>query len=326
MPREAVVHRDENLDVDAAGITRKPGEFARHPKTGAPYVASVDKLTDAKLKKAELVELCARHGIEFDPKATVPQLKTLLGDLAKRGSKVQYGRPSSLGKQIENTTNLQKWSERAVALGIYLSQEHQVDHDDLLTELAGELFVAQAAADLDDAAAKDILDSIAVKAKNRAQAGIAAERGTHEHGVTEDIDEGVDPIERIQRGEELGIPAHVGHALAEAWRKMLVEFDLEILAVEATCVDDVWRQAGTLDRIARLRRDLRFVLPTGEIVIIPAGTVLILEIKTGKLRLDDAGFLSHWQSYAVQLASYAQSVPYDPDTDTRWTWEEVLAS
>jgi hypothetical protein len=324
MPRSAQIYRDDNLDVQAAAATRRPGEFARNHQ-GAPWVADPVETAKYAGNKAQLIELCAKRGIEVPAKVTVAQLHELLGPRAKN---VLYGRPSALGKQIENTTMLQKWSERAVALGLWLDWRETLQDNGELTD-DPPLLADLAATDpqsLDDDEARDVLDAIAVKAKNRARAGIAAERGTHEHGVTEDIDEGVDPIERIQRGEELGIPAHVGHALAEAWRKMLVEFDLEILAVEATCVDDVWRQAGTLDRIARLRRDLRFVLPTGEIVIIPAGTVLILDIKTGKLRLDDAGFLSHWQSYAVQLASYAQSVPYDPDTDTRWTWEEVLAS
>lgn len=312
MPREATILREGA--EDAVGIERRPGEFARHVKTGAPYVTDPARLTDAGLKKAELVELCARHDIAFDPKATVPQLKALLGDLAKRGSKVMYGRPSSLGKQIENTTNLQKWSERMVSLGIARDAELAAD--------------AAALVGMDETSKefKDAADAIARRAKTVAQAHLAAERGTHHHELTEDVDTDRDPVARMVAGEDLGVPAEVQQALITAWQKMLVEYDLEILTVEATCVDDIWRQAGTLDRIARLRKDLRFIQPTGEIVVIPAGTVLILDIKTGKLRLDDAGFVSYWRSYAVQLASYAQSVPYDPDTDTRSTWEEVLGA
>lgn len=314
MPIAATVLRDGAPDYDAPA-ERKPGEFARS-RTGAPWVVDASRMTDSKLKLAELIALCAEHGIEVPPKPKVARLKELLGDLAKRGTKVQYGRPSSLGKQIENTTNLQKWSERAVALGAYLGVQE-------LCETLSTLSDQQL--NLDDEQARELLDATAVRAKNRAQAGIAAERGTHGHELTEDHDNEVDWVRRAERGEDLGLPLDVQSALVAAWQKMLVEYDLEILAVETTCVDDVWRQAGTLDRIARLRKDLRFIQPTGEIVVVPAGTVLILDIKTGKLRLDQAGFVSYWHGYSVQLASYAQSVPYDPDTDTRSTWEEVLA-
>jgi hypothetical protein len=170
-----------------------------------------------------------------------------------------------------------------------------------------------------------VLDQIAVKAKNRAQAGLAADRGTYVHERTEDADEERDWIEAATRGEDLGLPIEVQTALVAAWTKMLTEFDIEILAVETRCVDDRWHQAGTLDRICRLRRDLKFITTGGEYVTLPAGWVGILDIKTGRLRLDNAGFVSYWHGYAVQLASYAQSVPYDPDTDTRSTWEKVLA-
>lgn len=312
MPIAATVLREGAPDYDQPA-ERRPGEFQRHAKTGAPFVADPVRTTKRDGKKADLIAECAKAGYEIPEKATVAQLHELLGG---RPCKVQYGRPSSLGKQIENTTNLQKWSERAVALGAYLGVQE-------LCETLSTLSDQQL--NLDDEQARELLDATAVRAKNRAQAGIAAERGTHGHELTEDHDNEVDWVGRAERGEDLGIPKAVADALVAAWAKMLVEFDLEILAVETKCVDDVWRQAGTLDRIARLRKDLRFIQPTGEIVVVPAGTVLILDIKTGKLRLDAGGFVSYWHGYSVQLASYAQSVPYDPDTDTRSTWEEVLA-
>ena len=90
----------------------------------------------------------------------------------------------------------------------------------------------------------------------------------------------------------------------------------EILAVEASCVDDTWRLAGTLDRIARTTRPLRFVRASGEIVDVPAGTVLVLDVKTGEDRIDRG----YWQGYAIQIASYAQSVPYDTEAETRGEW------
>jgi hypothetical protein len=292
---------------------RQPGQFARSDK-GAPWVTHPTEYRKGGWpgNKASLIVLCNTLGIPVPAGAKVADLQKLLGPCPK---KVMYGRPSALGKQIENQTNLQKWSECAVGLGIFLAPE-------LLEELA---HLDPSQLNLDDEAAKDLLNGIAVKAKNIAQAGLSAERGTHGHELTELHDQEGDWIARITRGEELGLDPDVQYALVAAWAKMLGEFDIEILATEATCVDDRWRQAGTLDRICRLRKPLDFVTSTAETVTLPAGWVGILDIKTGKLRLDDAGFVSYWHGYAVQLASYAQSVPYDPDTDTRSTWEEVLS-
>lgn len=312
---------------ESAPAERLPGQFARHGKTGAPIVAHPTKTTKHTGNKADLITLAAAAGLVVPPKATINDLHALLG---QRPTKVTYGRPSSLGKQVENMTNIQKWSERAVALGLWLELREiianvggeGVSFDGYLGR--GNLFELAVVdpTTLDDADAKELLDRVAVRAKSTAQAGLAADRGTHHHELTEDHDNEVDWVLRAQRGEELGVPIPVQAALVAAWSKMLAEFGIEILAAEATCVDDVWRQAGTLDRICRLTRELRFITVTGEYVTLPAGWVGILDIKTGKLRLDRSGFVSYWHGYSVQLASYAQSVPYDPDTDTRseWPW------
>ena len=295
------------IDAEDLGIVeRKPGEFARHPKTGAPWVADPTKTSKETGKKADLIALCALRGLEIPEKATVPKLQALLGP---RATMVQYGRPSGLGKQIEDQTNLQKWSERMVALGI--------GSDDELIRMAVEL------ADLDHESNefREAADAIARRAKSVAQAHLAAERGTHHHELTEDVDKDRDPVERMAAGEDLGVPIPVQKALVAAWSAMLATHDIEILATEATCVDDVWRQAGTLDRVCRLRKPLTFITVTGEFVTLPAGWVGILDIKTGKLRLDRNGFVAFWQGYSVQLASYAQSDRYDPDTNVRSPWE-----
>ena len=111
---------------------RLPGDFARHPHTGAPWVDHPTKTKKRPGLKPALLDEAKRLGIELpDGKVTVAVLYDLLGPVPTR---VMYGRPSSLGKQIENTTNLQKWSERAVALGIYLdpgvfSELRELDDD-----------------------------------------------------------------------------------------------------------------------------------------------------------------------------------------------------
>lgn len=295
-----------DLDGEFAPVTRlHPGDFERHPHNGAPYVTHPTDTIRPQGNKSELREQCIAAGVELPQRITVD----IMRDLLRRPKRVQYGRPSGLGKQIENTINLQKWSERMVALGIA--------RDSTLQNEAAKL------ADLDQNGDefKQAADALAVKAKQVAQAHLAAERGTHHHELTEDVDNDRDPIARMERGEQLGVPRHVQHALLDAWASMLTTFGLEILATEAPCVDDGWCQAGTLDRIARLTRDLRFVLPDGEIVTLPAGLIIVLDIKTGRLRVDEkTGLLAYWLSYAVQLASYAKSVPYNTATGCRGEW------
>lgn len=303
-------------DADLGIEQRSPGEFRRHPSTGAPWVADPVATRSWPKAKAELLAIVAKNGlditdIDFTGKSpTVKQLtEYLTRELGAPAKMVQYGRPSGLGKQIEDSTNLQKWAERMVALGI--------GSDGELISAAVDL----AGMDHESAEFRHAADAIARRAKTVAQAHLAAERGTHHHELTEDFDNDRDPVERFAAGEQLGVSAAVQTALLQAWAEMLHAFDIEILATEATCVDDEWRMAGTLDRVCRLQRDLRFVTTGGEIVTLPAGWVGILDIKTGRLRLDNNGFVAFWLGYAVQCASYAQSVRYNPDTDERTAWE-----
>lgn len=255
---------------------RKPGDFERTTK-GVPLVADADgALTKPKNKR--------------DP-----------GHVKK----VMYRRPSSFGKQIENTYNLQKWGERQEALGFAL--------DFNLLKRAQALLDG----DRESKAWKDEADEVVVAAKAAAKAWIAAERGTHTHGLTEDDDTDVDIVTRLEHGEDLGLNREVQQALVAAWREMLERNGLEIVAVEFACVNDHYRAAGTGDRVARLTRPLRFRLITGELVELTDGTYVILDLKTGQRRLDSNGVVMYWQSYAVQVALYAGGCLYDPDTDTR---------
>jgi hypothetical protein len=66
-----------------AQTERTPGDFQRHPTTGAPYVNHPTELTK--------------------------------GGKPKR---VMYGRPSSFGSPLENPYNLLKWKERQLLIGI----------------------------------------------------------------------------------------------------------------------------------------------------------------------------------------------------------------
>lgn len=246
--------------------------------------------------------------------ADVPYVTDPSGATVKSGprrgepKRLAYGSPSNRGKQIENTTNLVKWGERRVVLGI--------GADPALVEMCARL----TALDVDSDEYKTLADAIIIRAKDAAEANLAAERGTHGHSLTEDADGERDWLARAAVGEVLGLDRDVQAALVAAWAEMLERSGMEILVVEASCVDDSWRLAGTLDRIARVTRPLRFALVTGEVVEIPAGTVLVLDVKTGQRRRDRDGSVMYWHGYAIQIASYAQSVPYDTDAETRGEW------
>jgi len=247
--------------------------------------------------------------------ADVPYVTDPSGALVKSGprkgepKRLAYGSPSNRGKQIENTTNLVKWGERRVVLGIGADPE--------LVAMCAQL----TGLDVDSDEYKTLADSIIMRAKEAAEANLAADRGTHGHALTEDSDDGRDWLTRAADGEDLGFDKDVQAAIVAAWEQMLERTGLEILAVEASCVDDTWRLAGTLDRIARTTKPLRFSLPTGEVREVPADTVLVLDIKTGRRKIDErSGATMFWHGYAIQIASYAQSVPYDTEAETRGEW------
>lgn len=252
-----------------------------------------------------------RGGDSDSPYVTDPT-----GALVKTGprkgqpKRIPYGSPSGAGKLIENTYNLQKWGERRVVLGIGTDLALIADCAKLTT------------LDVDSDEYKELADRIVVAAKDAAKTMLAAEQGTHDHAILEDDDEGRNWLDRAAAGELLGIPAEAQRTMVDAWRKMLVDHGLEVLATEASCVDDVWNLAGTLDNLARCTRSLRFRLCTGEVRTIPAGTVVVLDKKTGQMRTKTrSGAIEYWHGYAVQVASYAQSKPYDTETETRGEWE-----
>jgi hypothetical protein len=251
-----------------------------------------------------------RRGTDGPPYVSDPN-----GGVVKSGQRkgepklVLYGRPSAFGEQIENTYNLLKWKERRLVLGMALDGERK--WDDLAT------------LEVDTPEWRAAADGVVARAYTHAKAMEAAHRGTHTHGTTEDNDKDRDWVKRAEDGEDLGIPRDVQASMVAAWQTMLDATGMEVLAVELPVVCDRWRLAGTLDRIVRLTRDLSFVDCDGVVANIPAETVIVLDLKTGKLRRDRDGNVERWHSYAVQIAAYAQSVPYDVENERRLTWGEI---
>lgn len=255
---------------------RRPNDYKRKGKDGPPYVSN---------PHGEVVKSGARKG----------ELKWEL-----------YGRPSSFGKQIEDTYNLQRHRERQIVFGLVADPE-----DESLTKR----LVALAGLDPESDEGKDAADAVIVEAKRLAKASLAADRGTHMHAATEDDDGDRNWLHRAEVGEDLGLPTHVQAAMLEAWRLMLIAYDLEVVEIEQAVVHDGYRQAGRLDRIAMLRRDITFA--NG--VTLPAGSVIVLDLKTGKMSVS-GGVIDYWHSYCVQLVAYAHGVPYDLETDRRFEW------
>jgi hypothetical protein len=129
-----------------------------------------------------------------------------------------------------------------------------------------------------DPADKKQLDEIVDKATEHATA--AATTGTSLHALTE----------RLDRGQKLGhVPAPYGDDL-KAYEA--ATSGIEWVDVETFRVLDGWKVAGTADRIGRIN-----------------GALVVADIKTGSI--------DYAAKFAMQLACYARSLPYDIATDTR---------
>lgn len=223
---------------------------------------------------------------------------------------VRYSRPSGFTKQIENTYNLQKWSERNVAVGIAKALHHPFEST-RVEELLGLLDHP----DVDQLDSIDTwADNLVATAKQFANASLAAERGTWVHALTELVDDENASItgQFAAQGIALGIDYETQERLIVAWEQARATFGLEILAIELPVVNDEFRTAGTCDRVVRLTRTLRFRTGDGELVELPVGTVAVLDLKTGEMKS-----LTWWNAYAAQIYLYADSVRYDVATDRR---------
>lgn len=272
-------------DLGSSPAVRKPGDFKRKGADGPPYVSCPN---------GERVKSGARKG----------ELKWKL-----------YGRPSGFAASIGNSFALLKWKERDLVYGF------AVGRDGLSAEIDALLALER---NRDDDTWRATADALVVRAYEFAETSLSADQGTHTHATTEDDDKGGDWVARAERGEALGIPRHVQAAMVEAWRLMLADTGMVVLAAELPIVHDGWQVAGTLDRIVLLTKDVTFVTTDGEVVTVAAGTVLVLDIKTGRMRTDRNGAVLYWLKYAVQIAAYNDGTPYDCDTDERSHWVDVL--
>jgi hypothetical protein len=263
-------------------------------------------VVDPFMAAAPITGIQRGRGGFYRSKDGAPYVSDPSGELVKSGTRkgevkrLKYGSPSGAGTLIENDVGLTKYKQRNGLLGIGMSEELREACKALVDMDYGSEQFARAA------------DMIVIKADELTRSSLAADRGTHGHALCEALDRSDDAtlMRLYDSADDLGLDFDTCLNTVAAWVKLLERNELEILAVEASCVDDRWKLAGTLDRIVRLGKALTFARPSGEVVVVPAGAVLIVDLKFGKTR----------KAHPIQIASYAQSVPYDTELELRGEW------
>lgn len=195
------------------------------------------------------------------------------------GKNVRGSRPSGWGKVLDDENALVNWKIDRAAYG--------VAHDKALQ-------ARYAAVDMDS-------DETKGERKVLREASIAAGRGDE----ASDIGTALHAMsERWEKEPNFSPPEPFLSSLT-AYTKALEALGIESLMFEYKIVNERWRSAGTVDRLYRLTRDL--TAPDG--TVLPAGTLLVGDLKTGK-RLDFS-----MPGYCVQTHIYASGALYDVVAD-----------
>jgi hypothetical protein len=211
---------------------------------------------------------------------------------ADGGRAVAYTRASTLGRAIEDTYHLSKWQQRSVAFG--LSRR-----PDLVA-----LVAAVATNEGDD---RDVLNGLCEKAHEAAKGDRGANVGTALHKLSE----------RRDAGEDLSYLSPELTEAMDAYAEHVRPF--RVLASETFVVCDPLQTAGSFDRVVELLVDLEFHHHALGRVVLPAGTVAVLDLKTGKLES-----AKYWgAAYGVQQTVYACGTPYQHGVG-RLEWEDIL--
>lgn len=189
-----------------------------------------------------------------------------------------YSRTTTFIDVLEDKSNLAKWQQRMVALG-----------------LAGNPALLDKVREIEDVEApegRDALQQVCKLAQDEANSGLKAETGTILHEITEELDHGRDP----------GFIPEEHEASIEAFK--VVTKDMEHLSIEGFGVQDELKAAGTHDRASRVFGELSSRMG------VPEGTLCIGDLKTGRI---DFGI----GKITMQLAAYSRMKLYDPITYER---------
>ena len=195
------------------------------------------------------------------------------------GKYQRYSRSSSAGKILDDESGLNFWQICTTLIGA-------AQRPDLMAQVSlldyethkGEIYKL----------AEDCL--VTGKGRQRAVTGTAI------HSMLDHVD---------LKHDWTPAPGFV--VLVQSYIDTLHRWGLEVVDVECKCVHDGYRLAGTMDR--RYRSTKLLVTPDGSTK--PIGSVFAADTKTGA-KLEYAS-----GTYATQLAAYAASVRYDPQTDER---------
>lgn len=193
------------------------------------------------------------------------------------GEVLSYIRASSYGC-IEDKYGISRWKRTQVVYGMSRAF-HLVQR-------------AQSAAGTFTKQDRAILREVADRAEIVAGSDAGSLTGTALHKLSERRDQGAD----------LSYLDPNTTACLDAYARLMVPF--EVLATEMFVVYDEYTGAGTLDRVVRLRWDL--VFPDG--LVLPAGTIIVIDVKTGKVTS-----VKYWMAeYACQQFIYDGGTPYFP--------------
>jgi len=195
------------------------------------------------------------------------------------GSDVRaYIRASKFGKIIEDYYTLHRWDERNIVWGMSRAHHLVVRAQGVSAQNGGENV--------------NTLQDIGERAKLLAGGDAGSLTGTGLHLLSV----------RRDAGEDLSwLDPHTAMCL-DAYAGLLAPF--EILATETFVINDELGGAGTFDRVLRLRFPIRW--PDG--VIWPAGMIVVIDVKTGKITS-----MPYWGSdFTCQQLVYATGVPYLP--------------
>lgn len=203
-----------------------------------------------------------------------------------------YTRTTTFIDVIEDKSNLMAWSERMALIGATLEPsltEGVLEHWDVL----------QLSRDTEEIKkAKDWLNRRAKAAKDKAGASEKADRGTHLHGLSELVDQG------IALPDDTDFDAVID---MDAYQQATFPL-LDIVHMERLMVLDEFNVGGTPDRVSSVREGVTLVAPDGH-VFTPM-ELIITDLKTGTV---DYGALK----MAMQLAIYSRSKLYDWKTGAR---------
>lgn len=206
------------------------------------------------------------------------------GNPAEKGEHLTaYVRASSLGEEIENRHAIEMRNQRYLAHGLGQSRALWM--------------LAKGTSTPDEPEDRKVLDGLVKDALKRAGADDLADLGSALHAlhVRQTAGEVLDPAELEEDADALA-------AMAQAMTMF------EVLGVEVFVVNDDLGAAGTFDYLVRLLVDITDPV-SGE--IIPAGTILALDLKTAST----ARYFG--AKFGTQLLVYAGGLMYDPATGER---------